>query len=165
MQHLPGPGCRCRGSSRCSIAPEPRRETQPGEISIHSSSCLPGRSNSRLTQFSSEADVLVRPGRGRGRRRVPVGRPSAVGSHDDRILCRRPLSHRISKSQGLDLRACSGPHWPRDVQMNPVFQAHMLLAHQCHDTCSALSTYGVPGLLGWTAQLLLQIRDCEDPTT
>lgn len=46
-----------------------------------------------------------------------------------------------------------------------IFQVHMLLAYQCHDTCAALSTHGLPGLLGWLAQLLLQIRDCDDHTT
>lgn len=41
---------------------------------------------------------------------------------------------------------------------------HMLLAFQCHDTCTILSTHGLPGLLGWLVQLILQIRDCEDHT-
>ncbi|XP_068195562.1 rh blood group, D antigen isoform X2 [Antennarius striatus] len=41
---------------------------------------------------------------------------------------------------------------------------HMMLAYQCHDTCTILSTYGLPGLLGWLAQLLLQIRHCDDHT-
>lgn len=45
-----------------------------------------------------------------------------------------------------------------------VFQVHMLLAHQCQDTCNVLSTHGIPGLLGWVAHLLLQIRDVEDHT-
>ncbi|XP_030247540.1 rh blood group, D antigen isoform X2 [Sparus aurata] len=41
---------------------------------------------------------------------------------------------------------------------------HMLRAFQCHDTCAILSTHGLPGLLGWLAQLLLQIRDCDNHT-
>lgn len=59
--------------------------------------------------FSSEAGAIVRPGRGRGRRRVPVVHPSAVGSHDDRTLCRRPLGSCISTSQGLDLSSVRRP--------------------------------------------------------
>ncbi|XP_051942652.1 rh blood group, D antigen isoform X5 [Hippocampus zosterae] len=35
---------------------------------------------------------------------------------------------------------------------------HMLFAFECHDTCSVLSTHGLPGLLGWLIQLLLQIQ-------
>ncbi|KAM9340847.1 rh blood group, D antigen [Symphorus nematophorus] len=42
---------------------------------------------------------------------------------------------------------------------------HMLLAFQCHDTCTVLSTHGLCGLLGWLAQLVLQITDCDDHTT
>ncbi|KAG7226291.1 hypothetical protein INR49_003042 [Caranx melampygus] len=42
---------------------------------------------------------------------------------------------------------------------------HMLLTFQCHDTCAVLSTYGLPGLLGWLAHLLLQITDSDDHTT
>ncbi|XP_028994315.1 rh blood group, D antigen isoform X2 [Betta splendens] len=41
---------------------------------------------------------------------------------------------------------------------------HMLLAFQCHDTSGVLSAHGFPGLLGWLAHLLLQIKDCEDHT-
>uniref|UniRef100_A0A1A8Q2P9 Rh blood group, D antigen n=1 Tax=Nothobranchius rachovii TaxID=451742 RepID=A0A1A8Q2P9_9TELE len=41
---------------------------------------------------------------------------------------------------------------------------HMLLAYECHDTCAMLSTHGLPGLLGWLAQLVLQIKDCDDHT-
>lgn len=41
---------------------------------------------------------------------------------------------------------------------------HMQLAFLCHDTCAVLSTHGLPGLLGWLAQLFLQIRDCDDHT-
>ncbi|XP_072221057.1 rh blood group, D antigen [Leuresthes tenuis] len=41
---------------------------------------------------------------------------------------------------------------------------HMLLAFECHDTCATLSTHGLPGLLGWLAQLLLQIKGCDDRT-
>lgn len=41
----------------------------------------------------------------------------------------------------------------------------MLLAFECHDTCAVLSTHGLPGLLGWLAHLLLQIKDCDDHTT
>ncbi|XP_053291421.1 rh blood group, D antigen isoform X2 [Pleuronectes platessa] len=44
-------------------------------------------------------------------------------------------------------------------------KTQMLLAFQCHDTCAVLSTHGLPGLLGWTAHLLLQIKDCENHTT
>ncbi|KAM6913173.1 rh blood group, D antigen [Xenentodon cancila] len=43
-------------------------------------------------------------------------------------------------------------------------QIHMLLAFECHDTCATLSTHGLPGLLGWLAHLLLQIKDCGDHT-
>ncbi|XP_059209945.1 rh blood group, D antigen [Centropristis striata] len=42
---------------------------------------------------------------------------------------------------------------------------HMLLAFECHDTCTVLSTHGLPGLLGWVAHLFLQIKDCDDHTT
>ncbi|XP_075993885.1 rh blood group, D antigen [Genypterus blacodes] len=41
---------------------------------------------------------------------------------------------------------------------------HMLLVFQCHDTCAALSTHGLPGLLGWLTHLLLQFRDSDDLT-
>ncbi|XP_033979112.1 rh blood group, D antigen [Trematomus bernacchii] len=44
-------------------------------------------------------------------------------------------------------------------------KSHMLLAFKCHDTCAVLSTHGLPGLLGWLAHLLLQIKDCDDHTT
>ncbi|KAK5857139.1 hypothetical protein PBY51_010404 [Eleginops maclovinus] len=44
-------------------------------------------------------------------------------------------------------------------------KTHMLLAFQCHDTCAVLSTHGLPGLLGWLAHLLLQLKDYDDPTT
>nr|XP_020464282.1 ammonium transporter Rh type C-like isoform X1 [Monopterus albus] len=43
-------------------------------------------------------------------------------------------------------------------------KSHMLLAFHCHDTCAILSTHGLPGLLGWLAHLLLQIKDYDDPT-
>ncbi|KAM4541165.1 rh blood group, D antigen isoform 2-T2 [Fundulus diaphanus] len=43
-------------------------------------------------------------------------------------------------------------------------KTHMLTAFQCHDTCTVLSTHGLPGLLGWLAQLVLQIKDCDDHT-
>ncbi|XP_076604473.1 rh blood group, D antigen [Chaetodon auriga] len=43
-------------------------------------------------------------------------------------------------------------------------KVHMQLAFQCHDTCAVLSTHGLPGLLGWLAQLFLQIRDSDDHT-
>lgn len=43
-------------------------------------------------------------------------------------------------------------------------KTHMLLAFECHDTCAVLSTHGLPGLLGWLAQLVLQIKDCDDQT-
>ncbi|XP_061824527.2 rh blood group, D antigen [Nerophis lumbriciformis] len=45
------------------------------------------------------------------------------------------------------------------------FKNHMLFAFDCHDTCSILSTHGLPGLLGWLAHLLLQIKHCDDHTT
>ncbi|KAM6916939.1 rh blood group, D antigen [Lycodopsis pacificus] len=44
-------------------------------------------------------------------------------------------------------------------------QTHMLLAFECHDTCAVLSTHGLPGLLGWLAHLLLQIKASDDHTT
>ncbi|KAK5885997.1 hypothetical protein CesoFtcFv8_017078 [Champsocephalus esox] len=44
-------------------------------------------------------------------------------------------------------------------------KSHMLLAFKFHDTCAVLSTHGLPGLLGWLAHLLLQIKDCDDHTT
>ncbi|XP_019940092.2 rh blood group, D antigen [Paralichthys olivaceus] len=44
-------------------------------------------------------------------------------------------------------------------------KTQMQLAFLCHDTCAVLSTHGLPGLLGWTAHLLLQIKDCDDHTT
>lgn len=34
-----------------------------------------------------------------------------------------------------------------------------------HDTRSVLCTHGLPGLLGWLAQLVLQTRDSADQTT
>ncbi|XP_047200720.1 rh blood group, D antigen isoform X2 [Girardinichthys multiradiatus] len=43
-------------------------------------------------------------------------------------------------------------------------KTHLLIAFDCHDTCSVLSTHGLPGLLGWLAQLVLQIKDCDDHT-
>ncbi|XP_026162971.1 rh blood group, D antigen [Mastacembelus armatus] len=43
-------------------------------------------------------------------------------------------------------------------------KSHMLLTFQCHDTCAVLGTHGLPGLLGWLAHLLLQIKDCNDHT-
>ncbi|CAK6968060.1 rh blood group%2C D antigen [Scomber scombrus] len=42
---------------------------------------------------------------------------------------------------------------------------HMLLAFHSHDTFAVLSTHGLPGLLGWLAHLLLQIKDSDDHTT
>lgn len=45
-----------------------------------------------------------------------------------------------------------------------LFQTHLLIAFECHDTCSVLSTHGLPGLLGWLAQLVLQIKYCDDHT-
>ncbi|XP_054651815.1 rh blood group, D antigen [Dunckerocampus dactyliophorus] len=44
------------------------------------------------------------------------------------------------------------------------FKNHMLFAFDCHDTCSVLSTHGLPGLLGWLAHLLLQLKHCDDHT-
>ncbi|XP_061598922.1 rh blood group, D antigen isoform X2 [Cololabis saira] len=41
---------------------------------------------------------------------------------------------------------------------------HMLLAFECHDTCAVLSTHGLPGLLGWLAHFLLQMKDYSDHT-
>ncbi|XP_023208815.1 ammonium transporter Rh type A-like isoform X1 [Xiphophorus maculatus] len=43
-------------------------------------------------------------------------------------------------------------------------KTHLLIAFECHDTCSVLSTHGLPGLLGWLAQLVLQIKYCDDHT-
>ncbi|XP_053701816.1 rh blood group, D antigen [Synchiropus splendidus] len=43
-------------------------------------------------------------------------------------------------------------------------KAYMVLALKCHDTCAVLSTHAVPGLFGWMAHLLLQIRDSDDHT-
>ncbi|XP_015248545.1 PREDICTED: ammonium transporter Rh type A-like [Cyprinodon variegatus] len=40
----------------------------------------------------------------------------------------------------------------------------MLIAYECHDTCAVLSTYGLPGLLGWLVQLILQIKNSDDHT-
>ncbi|KAM8914717.1 rh blood group, D antigen [Spinachia spinachia] len=45
------------------------------------------------------------------------------------------------------------------------FKTHMLLAFECHDTCAVLSTHGLPGLVGWLAHLLLQIKACDNHTT
>lgn len=42
---------------------------------------------------------------------------------------------------------------------------HMLLAFQCHDTRAILSSHGLPGLLGWLAHLILQIKDSTNPMT
>ncbi|XP_041703445.1 ammonium transporter Rh type B [Coregonus clupeaformis] len=41
----------------------------------------------------------------------------------------------------------------------------MLFAFECHDTCGVLSVHGLPGILGWMVQLLLQIADSDDLTT
>ncbi|XP_041669316.1 rh blood group, D antigen [Cheilinus undulatus] len=43
-------------------------------------------------------------------------------------------------------------------------KVHMLLAFQCHDTLAVLSTHGLPGLLGWLAHLLLQLKDFDNQT-
>uniref|UniRef100_A0A3B3TVW0 Rh blood group, D antigen n=1 Tax=Poecilia latipinna TaxID=48699 RepID=A0A3B3TVW0_9TELE len=43
-------------------------------------------------------------------------------------------------------------------------KTHLLIAFECHDTCAVLSTHGLPGLLGWLAQLVLQIKDSDDHT-
>ncbi|XP_068436023.1 rh blood group, D antigen [Clinocottus analis] len=43
-------------------------------------------------------------------------------------------------------------------------KTHMLLAFECHDSRGVLSTHGLPGLLGWLAHLLLQIKACDDHT-
>uniref|UniRef100_A0A3B4A0H5 Ammonium transporter AmtB-like domain-containing protein n=1 Tax=Periophthalmus magnuspinnatus TaxID=409849 RepID=A0A3B4A0H5_9GOBI len=43
-------------------------------------------------------------------------------------------------------------------------KSHMVVVFQCHDTCSILSTHGLPGLLGWMAQFLL-LKDFDDHTT
>lgn len=101
-------------------------------------------------------------------RRFLVSCSSAVGSHDHRIFCCRPLSRCFSISQGLDppvdKSTWSGRRSPHDIPRF-VFQVHnMLLAYQCQDTCNVLSRHGIPGLLGWVAHLLLQIRDSEDYT-
>ncbi|KAL3968374.1 immunoglobulin lambda-like polypeptide 1 [Sarotherodon galilaeus] len=41
---------------------------------------------------------------------------------------------------------------------------HMLLAFQCHDTRAILSSHALPGLLGWLAHLVLQIKHSDDHT-
>ncbi|XP_064784458.1 rh blood group, D antigen isoform X1 [Oncorhynchus masou masou] len=46
-----------------------------------------------------------------------------------------------------------------------IFQPLMLFAFECHDTCGVLSVHGLPGILGWMVQLLLQIADSDDLTT
>lgn len=46
-----------------------------------------------------------------------------------------------------------------------IFQPIMLFAFECHDTCGVLSVHGLPGILGWMVQLLLQIADSDDLTT
>ncbi|XP_037551011.1 rh blood group, D antigen [Nematolebias whitei] len=43
-------------------------------------------------------------------------------------------------------------------------KTHMLIAFECHDTCAIMSTHGLPGLLGWLAQLVLQIKAFDDHT-
>ncbi|KAM9354115.1 rh blood group, D antigen [Pholidichthys leucotaenia] len=43
-------------------------------------------------------------------------------------------------------------------------KVQMLLVFRCHDSCSVLSTHGLPGLLGWVVHLLLQIKDSDDGT-
>lgn len=43
-------------------------------------------------------------------------------------------------------------------------QKHLLQVFQCHDTCSVLSTHGLPGLLGWLTHFLL-LKDFDDHTT
>ncbi|XP_024130055.1 rh blood group, D antigen isoform X2 [Oryzias melastigma] len=43
-------------------------------------------------------------------------------------------------------------------------KSHMLLAFDCHDTAATLSTHGLPGLLGWFAHLILEIKNCDDHT-
>lgn len=42
-------------------------------------------------------------------------------------------------------------------------KSHMAHVFQCHDTCSVLSTHGLPGLLGWLTQFLL-LNDFDDHT-
>lgn len=43
-----------------------------------------------------------------------------------------------------------------------MFQAHMLFAYQCHDTCAILSTHGLAGFVGWAMQLVLQVQHFDD---
>ncbi|XP_026114552.1 ammonium transporter Rh type A-like [Carassius auratus] len=38
---------------------------------------------------------------------------------------------------------------------------HMLLAFECHDTCSVLNVHAVPGILGWFALLFLRLASDE----
>ncbi|XP_058472286.1 rh blood group, D antigen [Solea solea] len=44
-------------------------------------------------------------------------------------------------------------------------KTQMLLAFQCHDTCTVLSTHGLPGLLGWLIRLILEVQELDDHTT
>ncbi|XP_058650737.1 rh blood group, D antigen isoform X2 [Onychostoma macrolepis] len=38
---------------------------------------------------------------------------------------------------------------------------HMLLAFECHDTCSVLSVHAIPGILGWFAHLFIRLASNE----
>ncbi|KAK1791192.1 hypothetical protein P4O66_013214 [Electrophorus voltai] len=41
---------------------------------------------------------------------------------------------------------------------------HMLFAFECHDTCGVLSVHAIPGILGWFADLFLQLVNIDDAT-
>uniref|UniRef100_A0A4W4FXC5 Ammonium transporter AmtB-like domain-containing protein n=1 Tax=Electrophorus electricus TaxID=8005 RepID=A0A4W4FXC5_ELEEL len=41
---------------------------------------------------------------------------------------------------------------------------HMLFAFECHDTCGVLSVHAIPGILGWFADLFLQLVNTDDAT-
>ncbi|XP_076830726.1 rh blood group, D antigen isoform X2 [Brachyhypopomus gauderio] len=41
---------------------------------------------------------------------------------------------------------------------------HMLFAFECHDTCSVLSVYAIPGILGTFGHLILQLTSTDDLT-
>lgn len=120
-----------------------------------------------INQLFSDPDAFMHPRWGSCCRRFLVSCSSALGSHDDRIFCCRPLSRWISISQGLDppvdKSTWSRPRSPHDIP-HLVFQVHRLLADQCQYTCNVFSRHGIPGLLGWVAHLFLQITDCEDRT-
>ncbi|XP_031435683.1 rh blood group, D antigen isoform X1 [Clupea harengus] len=40
----------------------------------------------------------------------------------------------------------------------------MQIVFKCHDTCSILSVYGIPGILGWFVRLFLQLANSDSTT-